>query len=177
MSASVALRSLSMALASCMVTLGSASLSPARAQNTWPPGFYRRVNEYRIRYISEDDRMCQVMNSHQMRAFGGTDQVRIVGSRSTYDRDRPNTGTCPWPDGLYRESRWRGIWQYLFTSDNQRYYCNITTPQHLRAYIPEEATNANLFVLTVPNRSRLGLHRKWGGDCAWPGRGDNNTPN
>ena len=174
MTVSVALRSVSTALAGCMVALGGAWLSPARAQLSWPPGFYRRVNEQRIRYIAADDRMCQVMNGHQMRAFGGTSLVRVVGPRSAYDRDRPSTGTCPWPDGLYREARWKGIWQYLFTVDNQRYYCNITTFQHLRAYMPEDA-DANQLVLTVPNQSRLGLHRKWSGDCAWPGRDDSGT--
>ena len=170
MTVSVVLRSISLAVAGCMVSLGGSWMSPAQAQLNWPPGFYRRVNERRIRYISADDRMCQVMNSHQMRAFGGNSLVRVVGSQSQYDRDRPNTGICPWPDGLYRESGWSGIWQNLFTSDGQRYYCNITTSQHLRAYIPPDA-NANLFVLTVPNNSRLGLHRQWSQDCAWPDGG------
>ena len=171
MMVSVALRSLSMALAGGMVALGGSFMSPAQAQLNWPPGFYRRVNEQRIRYISADGQMCQVMNGQQMQAFGGATQVRVVGTQSTYDRDRPNTGTCPWPDGLYREARWRGIWQHLFTSDNQRYYCNITTSQHLRSYIPLDAP-ADLFVHTIPNNSRLGLHREWSGDCAWPGGGD-----
>ncbi|MEM9771000.1 MAG: hypothetical protein AAF889_05285 [Cyanobacteria bacterium P01_D01_bin.73] len=167
MTASIKLRSISAALAGCLVALGGSTISPAEAQQTWPPGFYRRVNERRVRFISEDGRMCQVLNSQQLRAFGGPEQVRLVGSRSQYDRDRPSTGTCPWPDGIYRESRWNGIWQYLFTADNETYYCNITTFPHLQAYIPPEA-NANQYVLTVPNRSRLGLKRKWGGDCAWP---------
>ncbi|MEM6503211.1 MAG: hypothetical protein AAF685_15420 [Cyanobacteria bacterium P01_C01_bin.89] len=167
MAVSKTLRSISAALAGCLVAFGGGTLSPVEAQSTWPPGFYRRVNERRIRYISEDGRMCQVLNSQQMRAFGGADQVRLVGSRSQYDQRRTSTGTCPWPDGIYRESRWNGIWQYLYTADSERYYCNITTFPHLQAYIPEGG-NANLYILVVPNRSRLGLKRKWGGDCAWP---------
>ncbi|MGD1849485.1 MAG: hypothetical protein ACFCBU_02385, partial [Cyanophyceae cyanobacterium] len=61
MGGSKTLRSLSAALAGCLVAFGGSALSPAEAQTTWPTGFYRRGNEQRIRDISEDGRMCQVL--------------------------------------------------------------------------------------------------------------------
>lgn len=142
-----------------------------RPQQSWPAGFYRRISSSTIRWIASDGRMCTVMNRDQLTAFGGDGIVRVVGDRSTFDRGRVNTGICPWPDGIYRESRWSGIWQALYSIGNQRYYCNITTQQHLQAFFLAE-DDKNPVILTVPNRSRLGFKRQWAGDCTWPAAPD-----
>lgn len=141
----------------------------------WPQGFYRRASESKIRWLAPrgaDNRllMCSVLNSYQMDAFGGASVVRVVGDRSTYTAGREDTGTCPWPDGIYREMRWSGIWQLLFSNGGRRYYCNITTVQHLNAY--SEGGKVPV-ILTVPNGSKLGLRREWRGDCVWPGGAQN----
>jgi hypothetical protein len=154
-------------MASCAVLVGSAS--PVFAQQSWPPGFYRRTNEQTIRWVAPDGLMCTVLNENQLTAFGGEAVVRVVGSRSTYDRGRQNTGLCPWPDGFYREARWSGIWQLLYSVDRRRYYCNITTRDHLDAYNDAlDDENTRISVRTVPNQSRLGFKRDWAGDCVWP---------
>lgn len=163
-------------MATCMATtVGiavSSSASKSEAQQAWPPGFYRRVSDTTIRWIAPDGRMCRVMNRDQLTAFGGDGVVRVVGDRSTFDRGRTDTGLCPWPDGIYRETNWRNIWQFLYSVGNRRYYCNITTQQHLQAFnLIDEQTNP--VIHTVPNRSRLGFKREWGGDCVWPDTGGN----
>ena len=139
-----------------------------QAQQNWPPGFYRRTSERTIRWIAPDGQMCTVMNAAQMTAFGGEGVVRVVGSRSTYDRGRRSTGLCPWPNGFYREARWNGIWQLLYSEGQRRYYCNITTRDHLDAYNDALDDNTLFIVQTVPDNSRLGFKRQWVGDCVWP---------
>lgn len=145
---------------------------PGAAQETWPPGFYRRTNESTVRWLSPDGRlMCRVMNNAQMDAFGGEGVVRVVGPKAGFMAGRRDTGICPWPDGIYREQRWQSIWQLLYSVGNNRYYCNITTRQQLNAYdLLDEATSP--LVMTVPNTSRLGWRRTWRGDCVWPEAGD-----
>lgn len=111
--------------------------------------------------------MCRVMGTAQLDAFGGEDVVRVVGPKAGFMAGRRDTGICPWPDGIYRETRWRGIWQRLYSIDGNRYYCNITTRDQLSAY--------NTTELPVPNNSRLGWRRSWRGDCVWPSDGTNNN--
>ncbi|RFP62821.1 MAG: hypothetical protein BJG00_002585 [Limnothrix sp. CACIAM 69d] len=159
-----------MAATAAVVMVGNSL--PSNAQQSWPPGFYRRISDSNVRWVAGDGRMCRVMNRDQLTAFGGDGVVRVVGDRSTFDRGRTDTGICPWPDGIYRESNWRNIWQLLYTVGSRRYYCNITTQQQLQAYnLADEQTNP--VILTVPNRSRLGFKREWAGDCVWPNVGDN----
>lgn len=100
---------------------------------TTPPinlvsGYFRRSDRPEVYFVNAGNRTaCHVQNPSQMEVYGGFGQVQTVqgdGFRS----GAQFTGSCAWPDGLYRSSDRPEVY---YLHNNWRSACWVRTPERV----------------------------------------------
>ena len=115
-----------------------------------PIGFYRFSGNPAVFYQYSDSHYCHVQNEVQMGAFGGFNRVRVQNYNNL---SGSQTGSCGWPNGLYRGSQFREVY-YLYGSSQipslGDKYCHVTNENELQRI--QQLTGSQVTVINLaPN--------------------------